>query len=226
MFYKLDKWEVAVEISKTIRSLRTKAHLTQEELAERLDVNRSTIAQWESGYTTPRVKMMERIAEVFGISAASLLGDDLPNGLVVGALAPNPSPRRAYAPLLGRVHAGDAVEPDVLDGHIPVPAEVLESHPDSYFLEVQGQCMSRVYPEGCHILIDPHAEPVNGSIAVVSIDGSDYVMRRLYRGASTLVLSPDSWEDGFEDIIVTDDSDHMVEFHGVVVWFQASEEME
>lgn len=86
--------------------------------------------------------------------------------------------------------------------------------------------MSRVYPEGCHILIDPEQEPQNGSIAVVSIDGADYVMRRLYRGATTLVLSPDSWDDGFEDIVIKDTDEHTVEFHGTVVWFQSSKEME
>jgi repressor LexA len=132
----------------------------------------------------------------------------------------------AYAPLLGRVHAGDAQEPDILDERIPLPAEVYDAHPSSYFLQVEGNCMSRVYPEGCHILIDPEQEPQNGSIAVVSIDGADYVMRRLYRGATTLVLSPDSWDDGFEDIVIKDTDEHTVEFHGTVVWFQSSKEME
>lgn len=86
--------------------------------------------------------------------------------------------------------------------------------------------MSKVYPEGCYILIDPDREPQNGSIAVVSIDGEDYVMRRLYRGATTLVLSPESWDDGYEDIVITQDDERTVEFHGTVVWFQSAEEME
>ena len=76
------------------------------------------------------------------------------------------------------------------------------------------------------MLIDGHAEPKNGSIAVVSIDGADYVMRRLYRGASTLVLSPDSWEEGYEDIVIGGGDERTVEFQGVVVWFQSSKEME
>ena len=86
--------------------------------------------------------------------------------------------------------------------------------------------MSNVYPEGCYILIDPDRQPTNGSIAVVSIDGADYVMRRLYKGASTIVLSPDSAQGGYEDIVIGADSDRTVQFCGTVVWFQPSREME
>lgn len=50
-------------------------------------------------------------------------------------------------------------------------------------------------------------------------------MRRLYEGSSVLVLSPDSWEEGYEDIVIAGD-DHTVEFVGSVVWFQASGELE
>lgn len=86
--------------------------------------------------------------------------------------------------------------------------------------------MSRVYPEGCLILIDPDRRPQTGSVAVVSIDGADFVMRRLYKGATTLVLSPDSYCDDYEDIVIRADGGHVVEFVGTVVWFQPSEELE
>ena len=141
-----------------------------------------------------------------------------------GAITP-PEPRKAYLPLLGKVHAGDAQEPQVLDERISLPYEVWEHHKGAYFLQVEGQCMSKIYPEGSYILIDPAQSPTNGSIAVVSIDGADYVMRRLYKGSSVLVLSPDSWEEGYEDIVIAGD-DHTVEFVGSVVWFQASGELE
>lgn len=59
----------------------------------------------------------------------------------------------------------------------------------------------------------------------MSIDGADYVMRRMYRGATTLVLSPESWDEGFEDIVISQSDERTVEFHGVVVWFQAEKEM-
>ena len=69
-------------------------------------------------------------------------------------------------------------------------------------------------------------EPQNGSIAVVSIDGKDCVMHRMYEGASTLVLSSESWDEGYDDIVIMNRDDHAVEFRGVVVWFQSSKEIE
>ena len=130
-------------------------------------------------------------------------------------------------PLLGRVHAGKPVEPDAFDGEtILVPQFLIDSDPDCYALESEGDCMDKVYPEGCVIVVSPNKQPQNGSVAVVSIDGADYVMRRMYRTQNTLVLSPDSHNSEHRDIVITSDEKHTVEFGGKVVWFQAREEME
>ena len=170
------------------------------------------------------MRMVQKLADVFGVTSADMLSE---TGLTVTSSAKFPAePRHAYAPLLGRVHASDACEPDVVDYRVPIPYEVRKSHPEGYFLEVEGNCMSRVYPEDCHIYIDPRQPPQNGSVAVVSIDGADYVMRRLYNTGRTVVLSPDSWDDDYEDIVITGDDDRTVEYVGTVVWFQPSEEME
>lgn len=222
MFVKLNK-EEHMGISQNIKRLRKQAGMTQVELAEKLDVARSTITQWETGWSSPRMGMVQKLAGVFGVTSAEMLAE--PTDLPDGAMLPSDA-RPAYAPLLGRVHAGDACEPDVIDDRIPIPYEVREAHPRGYFLEVEGGCMSRVYPEGCHIYIDPAQQPRNGSVAVVSIDGADYVMRRLYNTGRTVVLSPDSWDDCYEDIVITVEDGRTVEYVGTVVWFQPAEEME
>ena len=132
-------------ISQNIKRLRKQAGMTQVELAEKLDVARSTITQWETGWSSPRMGMVQKLAGVFGVTSAEMLAE--PTDLPDGAMLPSDA-RPAYAPLLGRVHAGDACEPDVIDDRIPIPYEVREAHPRGYFLEVEGGCMSRVYPEG------------------------------------------------------------------------------
>lgn len=210
-------------LAENIRKFRTDADLTQAKLADLVGVTRATVTQWETGWSQPRMGAVEKLSEVLGVSMPELV-DDSNIKRVPGAITPT-EPRKAYLPLLGKVHAGDAQEPQVLDERISLPYEVWERHRDGYFLQVEGQCMSKIYPEGSYILIDPMQRPTNGSIAVVSIDGADYVMRRLYKGSSVLVLSPDSWEAGYEDIVIAGD-DHTVEFVGSVVWFQASGELE
>lgn len=211
-------------LAENIRKFRTDADLTQAKLADLVGVTRATVTQWETGWSQPRMGAVEKLSEVLGVSMSELVdGSNIKR--VPGAITPT-EPRKAYLPLLGKVHAGDAQEPQVLDERISLPYEVWERHRDGYFLQVEGQCMSKIYPEGSYILIDPMQRPVNGSIAVVSIDGADYVMRRLYRGANVLVLSPDSFDDCYTDIVVDDPAAHTVEFVGTVVWFQPSAELE
>lgn len=217
-----------------IRALRDLHGITQEQLATKLGVTRESVVKWESGKINIRDRHVSKIVELFGVDPDDIKSDAY--GLaakehgIVPKLPPNaiiPSqPRKAYAPLLGRVHAGDAQEPDIIEDNVSLPYEVWDAHRDGYFLQVEGGCMSKVYPEGCYIFVDPRKQPQNGSIAVVSIDGDDYVMRRLYRGANTMILSPDSWDDGYEDIVISGHDERTVEFVGVVVWFQASKEME
>lgn len=225
-----------MSIRRNIIALRSIFGITQEQLAKIAGVSRGAVSQWEGGFSEPRMGSIQKIADYFGLAKSNIIEDGgmdqidpvtkKPRESVLAtAIFPAPA-RPAYAPLLGRVHAGDAQEPEVLDERISLPYEVWQNHKDAYFLQVEGNCMSRVYPEGSYILIDERQEPRNGSIAVVSIDGADYVMRRLYRGANTLILSPDSWEDGYEDIVIIDGDGHTVEFKGCVVWFQSSEEME
>lgn len=215
-----------MSIGSNIRRIRNAHGLTQDEFGKIADVSSMAVSQWENDRAVPRMGAVQAIADYFGINKGEII-DDEPEGSSVpsGAMLPS-EPRPAYAPLLGRVHAGDACEPDVIDDRIPIPYEVREAHPRGYFLEVEGNCMSRVYPEGCHIYIDPVQQPRNGSVAVVSIDGADYVMRRLYNTGRTVVLSPDSWDDCYEDIVITGEDERTVEYVGTVVWFQPSEEME
>lgn len=226
-----------MSISDNIKRIRSIYGVTQKELADIAGVTENAVSKWENGYSEPRMGAIEKIAACYGLRKSHIIEDggmDLIDPITkkprtttpANALLPNPAPRKAYAPLLGRVHAGDAQEPDVLDEEIPIPYEVWEGHKGGYFLEVEGTCMSRVYPEGCYIYIDPAKQPQNGSVAVVSIDGADYVMRRLYRTPQTVVLSPDSWEGGYEDIVITAVGEHTVEYVGTVVWFQPAEEMD
>lgn len=219
-------------VPENIDALLVKFDINQDGLARIANVAPSAVSRWRKG-AMPRMSAIKNICDELGLTEDDILSDvaglaakehNRIMGIPEKAITPA-EPRKAYLPLLGKVHAGDAQEPQVLDERISLPYEVWERHRDGYFLQVEGQCMSKIYPEGSYILIDPAQRPTNGSIAVVSIDGADFVMRRLYKGSSVLVLSPDSWEEGYDDIVIAGD-DHTVEFVGSVVWFQASGELE
>lgn len=66
-----------MNIGTTIKNLRRQKEMTQEQLAEYLDVTVSAISQWESGRTMPDISLLPPIANLFGVSADTLLGIDV-----------------------------------------------------------------------------------------------------------------------------------------------------
>ena len=61
-------------MSKSIIVQRKRLGLTQEELAEKLDVSAAAISKWERGVSTPELSMVCKMADCFGISVDELLG--------------------------------------------------------------------------------------------------------------------------------------------------------
>lgn len=56
------------------RSIRNEKGFTQSEMAEFLDCSQQTINVWESGQHTPKITMLVKIADSFGVSVDWLLG--------------------------------------------------------------------------------------------------------------------------------------------------------
>jgi transcriptional regulator with XRE-family HTH domain len=50
--------------------------LTQEALAEKLCVDRVTVARWEVGMSSPDLGTLRRLSEVLGVSCAYILGEE------------------------------------------------------------------------------------------------------------------------------------------------------
>ena len=68
-----------------IKELREKYHLTQADLAEKLNVSDKTISKWETAKGYPDISLLEPIAKVFGISVTELLSGQAINNVNVSA---------------------------------------------------------------------------------------------------------------------------------------------
>lgn len=202
-----------------IRRLRIQNNMTQEELARLCGVSRTAVTQWESGTNSPRSGAVEKMAVAFRVAPSFITYGD--SGYEYAAVKLGQP--MASVPILGDVHAGTPEVPTGMDctDSALVPQFLLDTDPDCYAVRVVGACMSRVYPENALVVVSPNSEPQNGSVAVVTIDGGETVMRRMYRTAQTLVLSPDSYEPGHEDIVVRQGDGRSVSFGGKVVWYQS-----
>ncbi|MBP3953366.1 helix-turn-helix transcriptional regulator [Bacillus suaedae] len=65
-----------MNLSEKIKKVRAEKSLTQEQLAERLQVSRSTISSWETGRSYPDLEMVIEICDCFNVSLDFLLRED------------------------------------------------------------------------------------------------------------------------------------------------------
>ena len=221
-------------IPENIDALLVKHDITQESLARSVGVSQAAVSGWRHG-KKPSNHTLRKICDYYDLEPNDILSDKF--GLAAkehGAhIPPNAIPVRAGdfspVPLRGRVHAGKPTEAENIEAReetVDIPTFLVEADADTYAAIAEGDCMNLTYPEGCIIAISPNKPPQNGSVAVVTIDGADTVMRRMYKTANTLVLSPESTNPEHKDIVISSDDEHVVEFGGRVVWFQSDGEME
>lgn len=64
-------------IGEKIVQLRKKVNLTQEKLAEKLNVSRQTISNWESNITSPDLSQAKFLIEIFHISLDELVDNNI-----------------------------------------------------------------------------------------------------------------------------------------------------
>ncbi|MBR6384952.1 MAG: helix-turn-helix domain-containing protein [Ruminococcus sp.] len=88
--------------------LRKAKNMTQEELAEKLNVTRQTLSKWETGDSLPDIEKCRMIAEIFDVSIDELVTHENINGkLLVPPMGKH---------LFGTVKVGDK-------GQIVIPAK-------------------------------------------------------------------------------------------------------
>ena len=66
-----------MELGKQIKVYRQEAHLSQEELANRVYVSRQTISNWENDKSYPDVNSLVLLSEIFQISLDKLIKGDI-----------------------------------------------------------------------------------------------------------------------------------------------------
>lgn len=63
-----------METRDILKNLREKNNLTQEKLAEQLQVTRQAVSRWETGETQPNIDTLKLLSQIFNVSINTLLG--------------------------------------------------------------------------------------------------------------------------------------------------------
>ncbi len=136
-----------------IKELREKFHLTQAELATKLNVSDKTVSKWETGKGYPDISLLEPIAMVFGVSITELMSGNAVSNVNVSA---NMMRSKFYVcPVCGNtIHSmGEAVihchgilltpcQPEEIDENHRIFIERVE---DEYYVHIAHDMTKRHY---------------------------------------------------------------------------------
>lgn len=87
-------------LGERIKDCRLKANLTQEQVAESMQITRQAVTKWESGQSAPSTENLFKLAELFGTTVDFLLTqpqepvpDAVPESSAPESPAPEPAPK-------------------------------------------------------------------------------------------------------------------------------------
>lgn len=176
-------------IAARLRLCRKEAHETLDQLAQLVDVNKSTVLRWERGETAKINRpTLQRLAQHFDVDVAWLAGEDVPRNRETAA----PSPVRILTPedLPGLLQApGRSNRLRQATALPPTPWESALSLDESgFWLRVDDDSMTPLMNAGD--LVHVHRQPTveDGQFAVLLLDEHEGVIRRVHYGVNWIEL--------------------------------------
>lgn len=182
-----------------IKALRIQHGLTQEELGQKVGVQKSAIYKYETGLVVNlKRSMIEKLALALGVKPTYLMGlsdeeTTIPPGF-------EPLPKTVKKPLVGSIACG---EPITAEENIEDYVDVPESAHCDFCLRCKGDSM---IDAGIHdgdvvyIHITPQVE--NGQIAAVRIDG-EATLKRVFWDESSQTLTLLAENRNFAPLVYT-----------------------
>ncbi len=178
-----------------LSEMRNRAGMTQKQLADKLGVTQQTIWYYENGKREMKSSVLIAMSNALGCSVSELLGIPSGDGVIKAVRA-----NSHHLPVVGRIAAGEACEAvEQSDRMHPVPDELYAGNEDSVWLEVSGNSMNRILPDGSLALVNRRAEVRNGDVAAVFVNGDDATIKRVFFECGVVRLHPESYDPEYRD---------------------------
>lgn len=173
---------------KALRELRTKHNISQQKLADKLNVSRSTVAMWENNLSQPDNDKIVAIANLFNVSTDYLLGQEKKSPDI--SELPNfvPFTQFKQIPILGTIACGEPIlAEENIDGYTTVEKE----HHADFALRCKGDSMAPKFLDGDLVLVRQQPMVENGQIAAVLI-GNEATLKHIYITKHDIMLVADN----------------------------------
>lgn len=166
--------------SENLKTLRKFKNLSQDKLADELNLSRSLIGMWESGQRKPSFETLELLADFFNIRIDDLSGRNCNNKYGEPSNIDSVSERLYNVPVYETVSAGfgAAAVNSVID-YIPLPFKTKAEADETLCIRVKGDSMSPKIEDGDLIQVVKQTSVDNGDVAVVLIDGEEGLVKKV-----------------------------------------------
>ena len=175
-----------------VKLLREEKNLLQEELGKIIEVSGRAIGNYENETRDMSTDILRKLSIFFDVSTDYLLGlcDDR-HGKA------NLSDKLFLIPIVGKIPAGEPLlAEDNIVAYLPIdPLMYKLSSPDNlFFLQVVGDSMNNIVPEGTYVLIKKQNYAENGDIIAAIINGDNEATLKRFKQIDEMfvMLEPDS----------------------------------
>ena len=195
---------------KVMRTLRERAGLSQQDVADIMHVSRSTVGMWEQGRREPDLATIEKLAEKLNAEPSELTGWDAEPAIPEGF---QPMPKFNTVPLIGEIACG---EPILAEQNFAGTAQVPGDIRADFALVCRGDSMTGAgILDGDIVFIRAQERVENGQIAAVRI-GADATLKRVKIYGKMIVLC--AANPAYEDIVL-DGTREDIAIEGLAVAF-------
>ena len=198
------------KFSKKLKRLRKERGLSQSELADVLNIARTSIGNYEQGIREPSFEMLELIADYFNVDIAYFFDETLPKNIM-------PIEKRAV-PMIGSVACG---EPIIANQDFQSYVEIGADINCDCCLRARGDSMKNVrIHDGDIVFIKRQPMVENGDIAAIII-GDEVTLKRFYyyQENNLIILKPENPE--YKDLIYSGTDLEQIKVFGKAVAFQS-----
>jgi len=167
-----------------LKSLREQHGLSQQEVADKLGIDRTTYVKYESGSSKP-VRKLSELAALFGVTTDYLLGNDVDPNKLSNYLGPVVENKKI--PIIGSVKCGpNGLAYEYLEGYVFVDDSLTG---DVTAFVCKGDSMKDIgISDGDIAIVRRQCTIENGELAVVIINGEEGTLKRVRYHDNVMIL--------------------------------------
>lgn len=172
-----------------IKHLRKQNNLTQDDLAKRLGVAKTTVSTWERGGNRPLMDKIVVMSDMFNVPISYFFDEPTEDIEIVNI------------PLLGVISCGNPIT--AIENVDEYQKEIKTQLPTGnlFYLKAQGNSMYPIIPDGAMVMVREQVDVENGEIAAVLINGDEEAtIKRVRRINDHILLEPENKE--YNSIII------------------------